>query len=104
MRAGQRDKKITVQRATITRGDFGEEIETWASLGDHWVNIKSVSGGEPIRGGKVDSQTSHIVTFRKTDLTTKDRILHGTRVFNISRILNDEQRGIDQQVMVYEDV
>ncbi len=104
MSQGQRNQKVIVQRATITRGEFGEEIETWATLSEQWVNIKSTSGGEPIRGGKVDSETTHLITLRETDITTKDRILHGTRVFNISRVINDEGRGFDQQVLAHEDV
>ena len=104
MRAGQRNQKVTIERYTVTRGDYGEELQTWATLSSQWVNIKSVSGGEPIRGGKVDSQTSHLITLRETDITTKDRIVHGTRIFNISRVISDEGRGFDQQVLVFEDV
>ena len=104
MKAGRRNKKVTVERMTAGRGDYGEEIETWATLSTAWVHIKPLSGDEKIQGGQVDAKATHLITFRKTDITPADRITRSSRVFNIVNVFNPEERGYDQQVLVFEDV
>ena len=104
MRAGRRSKKVTIQRTTPTRGSYGEEVEVWATLSQPFVNIKTISGSETIQGGQVDAKSTHLITLRKTDITPTDRILHGSRVFNIVSVMNPEERGFDQVVQVMEDV
>ena len=104
MRAGRRSKKVTIQRSTPTRGDFGEEVEAWATLSQPFVNIKTISGSEVIQGGQIDAKATHLITLRKTDITPADRILHGSRVFNIVNVMDPEERGFDQVVQVSEDV
>lgn len=104
MKAGRRNKKVTIQRTTPTRGDFGEEVEAWATLSQPFVNIKTISGGETIQGGQIDARSTHLISLRKTDITPADRIMHGSRVFNIVSVTDPEERGVDQVVQVVEDV
>ncbi len=104
MRAGRRNQKVIIQRSTPTRGSYGEEVEVWATLEQPWVHIKTVSGGETIQGGQVDAKSTHLITLRKTDITPADRIKHDGRIFNIIKLINPEERGLDQQVLVSEDV
>ena len=104
MRAGRRNKKVAIQRSTPTRGDFGEEVEAWATLSQPFVNIKTISGNEVIQGGQIDAKSTHLITLRKTDITPADQILHGSRVFNIIKVIDPEERGFDQVVQVSEDV
>jgi SPP1 family predicted phage head-tail adaptor len=104
MRAGRRSKKVTIQRSTPSRGDYGEEVEAWATLSQPFVNIKTISGSETIQGGQLDSKSTHLITLRETDVTPADRILHGSRVFNIVSVMNPEERGYDQVLQVIEDV
>jgi len=104
VRAGLRNKKVIIQRSTAGRGTYGEETEIWSTLSQPFANIKALTGGETIHGGKVDARVTHLITLRKTDITATDRINHGGRIFNITRVLNPEGRGVDQQVLVVEDV
>ncbi len=104
MMAGRRNKKVIIERSTAGRGSYGEETETWATLSQPFANIKPLSGGETIQGGQVDAKVTHLITIRKTDVTANDRINHGGRIFNITRVLNPEERGVDQKILVVEDV
>lgn len=105
MRAGRRNRKITIQRLTSGRGDYGEVTEdTWATHKQPFANVKQISGGETIQGGQVDAKATHMFTIRKTDVTPADRISYDSRIFNISRVINPEERGIDQQIIAIEDV
>ena len=37
MRAGNLDRRITLQRASVAQNGLGEEIETWADLATVWA-------------------------------------------------------------------
>ena len=104
MRAGRRTKKIIIQRSTPSRGDYGEEVQAWATLSQPFANIKTVSGSETIQGGQIDAKSTHLITLRETDVTPNDRIKHGSRIFNIVKVMNPEERGFDQVLQVSEDV
>jgi len=104
MRSGQRKRKVVVERLTSARGTYGEQTETWATLASHFANIKPMQGTETVQGGKIDPKVTHLFTFRKADITPADRITVDGRVFNISRVLNDESRGTDQLVTAIENV
>ncbi len=104
MRAGPRNKLVTIERSTDTRGDYGEVTESWATLSTAWANIKPMQGGETIQGGQVDATVTHVITLRKTDITADDRINHDNRIFNITRVLNPEERGADQVILAIENV
>lgn len=104
MRAGRRSKKVIIQRSTPTRGSYGEEVESWATLSEPWVNIKTIAGTETIQGGQIDAKSTHLISLRDTDVTPNDRILHGSRVFNIVKVMGPEERGFDQVLQVSEDV
>lgn len=104
MRAGQRNNYVIIERATDTRGDFGEVVKTWATQERAWVNIQPVAGGETIQGGQVDAKVTHKITFRDADVTAADRINHGGRYFNITRVFHPEGRGADEVALAIEDV
>lgn len=37
---GQRDRLITIQRASITTDDYGGETQTWADLAQAWARVR----------------------------------------------------------------
>ncbi|MCP5017106.1 MAG: phage head closure protein [Ketobacter sp.] len=95
---------MTIERSTTARGDYGEEVEGWATLKIVWAGIEPLSGGESIRAGAIDSSVTHMITLRFTDITSADRITFGARVFNLVRVLNHHNRGIKLQIEAKEDV
>jgi len=38
--AGQRDRLITVQRATVTTDDYGQEVPSWSNLQQAWARVR----------------------------------------------------------------
>lgn len=93
MRAGRLKRKVTIERYTTARGDYGEEVETWATLLAVWASIEPMTGTEAIQGGAVDAKVTHMITMRHTDITPADRITWSSRTFNITRVLDIEERG-----------
>ena len=53
MEAGKLDRRITIQRATVTRNAMNEEVETFAPLLTVWASARAVSDGERMQAGEL---------------------------------------------------
>ena len=40
------DRIIELQRRTVTRGDFGDEVESWSEIDKVWANVKQTGVSE----------------------------------------------------------
>lgn len=95
-RAGLLRHYVEIQRNTPTQGDSGEEIDNWAHLAYSFCSIRSTEGEEEI--------VTHQVRMRYRDITHTDRILFGSRVFNIVNVLDAGGMERDLVLEVREDV
>lgn len=93
MTAGRRDTKVTLQRFTATQDDYGEEIETWADIGQEWVAIYWGRGDE--RRQAAMEQGQQTATFNALSnsltrsLTLRDRISGDAGDFDIVGVAPD---------------
>jgi SPP1 family predicted phage head-tail adaptor len=46
VRYGRLDRRIAIQRKTVTQSPSGQPVETWATLATRWASVKPVSGDE----------------------------------------------------------
>ncbi len=95
---GQLKRKISIQSATKVQDDFGEETETWATDATMWASIQSVSGGEGITGNQINPEVTHKIMMRyRAGVTPANRVLYGTRVFDINVVRNifEENRWLE---------
>ena len=46
MRSGERDRLITVQRASTTTDDYGGETQSWADMQQAWAKVRFGLAGE----------------------------------------------------------
>lgn len=85
--SGKLDRRIVIQRATLVRNAFGEQIETWGTLKEVWAGVRPVSDGERMRAREVAAEitTRFVVRYsaQLSDLSPKDRVLYQGRVFDI---------------------
>lgn len=95
MRAGQLRHQIVLQRRTMARtANSAEMAETWTSVGTVWANVEPLSGSELLRAQQTQAETTHQVTIRHFDeLTPRDRVRFGTRLFEILSIVNRDERN-----------
>ncbi len=107
MQAGRLRHKIAIQATTPTRNEYGEPIDSWATIsgGSVWASIEPLSGKEDLPARVMDAEVSHRITIRAlSSVTTNHRILLGSRVFDINAVLNWQDRGIFMVLMCTEDV
>lgn len=75
MRAGNLDRRITIERPTVSRGETGGHEETWAVLDTLWANVRDLSGRETFSAQAAGSRVSKVVTLRwRSDITADMRV------------------------------
>ena len=87
MNAGNLDRLVQFQRATLTDDGFSM-VETWADHGDPvWAKKTDLSDGERMRATEVSASITTRFLVRWSDftygLTPKDRLISESRTYNI---------------------
>jgi SPP1 family predicted phage head-tail adaptor len=87
MLAGTLDRRIDIQRATVTLDGFGGESRTWATIGNLWASMTPISDGERFRSDEraADITTRFVVRWSSLTSTVdaKDRLIFDGRTFEI---------------------
>lgn len=96
MPAGRRAQRITLQRYTAAQDDYGEEVQTWADLGDEWAAVFYGRGDE--RRQAAMEQGAQPATFQMLSNTTtralrlRDRIVLDSVTWDITGVAPDTPR------------
>lgn len=97
---------VTILRAAEARDPVTNELKsTWGTLRQAWVSIEPRRGQERFRDGSQEATVSHIVRGHYYDLegvTAKDRVLFGSRLFDIEAVMLDESYHMDGMLAVLE--
>jgi SPP1 family predicted phage head-tail adaptor len=94
-----------IQRATETLDSFRQPIQTWNTLASRWFSFDPEAGQELIDANQLAGQTILAVRLRRyAGLQLKDRILFGTRVLNVVKILNVDELNEQMLLAVKEEV
>lgn len=89
------NKRLAIQAVTQTADGQGGWTETWATVATVWASIEPVKGWEKMQAAQMETPVTHNVTMRyRSGVTTKHRILYGTRIFDIKECLNDKEEGV----------
>lgn len=90
MLAGKLDRRIRLERATVTQNDLGEEIPTWGLLATVWASKRDVSDGERIAAAEVSAEITTRFQIRWdsswSDLNPRDRLVVDARIYGISGV------------------
>lgn len=82
--AGALDRRITVERASVTVDDFGGEVPTWSTLGEVWAEVTPISDGERWRAAEVAADVTTRFRIRwGLGVVVEDRVTYDGRTYNI---------------------
>lgn len=102
MRAGSLRNRVEVQRRVITKTGNGEAVESFEFIADAAAEIRSLAGDETFSSGQVVESQGFRIRLRWTpsidDLRPSDRLVWGTRVFDIKFVQNSGERNIEIMV------
>lgn len=78
MSAGRRDQLVSLQRFTAAQDDYGEEVQTWATVGEEWAAVFYGRGDERRQAAMEQGQQAATFAMLSNDLTRsltiRDRI------------------------------
>jgi SPP1 family predicted phage head-tail adaptor len=98
MDIGAMRHRITLQTpSTATPDGDGGFTNTWAALATVWASIVPATARdlERVVAGTVQSSATHLVTIRYlAGVTTKTRVVFGSRLLSVTGMQNPEERNI----------
>jgi SPP1 family predicted phage head-tail adaptor len=87
---GTLDRRMTIQRATVTLNEFNEPVETWSDHARVWTRRRDASATESYRAQEVGAQITARFTVRWSsqteDLNPRDRLSFDGRLYNITAV------------------
>jgi SPP1 family predicted phage head-tail adaptor len=87
MRAGGLDRRVTLQRFTVTTDDYGEEIQTWSDLATVFAEVRQQSGREFIAAAQVQADRLVVFFIRWfSGLTVLDRVSYAGTLHDIVEV------------------
>lgn len=99
MRAGKLRRRASIQRKAVSQDSYGAEVVTWAEFAAVWAGIEPLSGREFIteqQSGQGEL-TTRIRMRYLAGVKAEDRIVVGSRVFDVEAVLPDER---EREMMV----
>ncbi len=92
---GKLRHSITIEALTRAADDMGGETRTWTTFVTTWSEISPAGSAERYFGQQVQQIISHKITMRyQAGITSKMRVLFGTRYFQIHGVKNLDERNV----------
>lgn len=107
MRAGELRHRVEIWKYSVTADDSGELIETWTKDCTCWAAINPLEGTERYQAQRLDSTVTTEIKMRYIEgLTPQDRIKRCSdgRKFEVTSIINTDERNIELRMMCKESV
>ncbi len=86
--------RVTIEKPVRTADEGGTAVISWQAVASVWAEIRPKSGREVFESDQLGGRVTHDVRLRYRDgVTTKMRILHSGRIFDIRFVANQGERG-----------
>jgi SPP1 family predicted phage head-tail adaptor len=90
LQAGKMDRRITIQRVTLTYDALNNPVETWAALATVWASKLDYIGSENVAAREVGAQMTTAFRIRwsnkVSDVNPKDRLSYDSKTWNIENV------------------
>lgn len=94
MQGGKLRESVILQSKDETFTDSGQTVEDWKDFRPLFADVRSVSGSEQLKSGKVSAHRVYKVFIRAFDapeITTSMRFKWGSKILNIVYISDDRK-------------
>ena len=93
--AGILNKRITIQATTETPDGRGGFTEAWSDIGTCWADIRPLFAKQIFEYRSLNVHATHQIKVRASvDVDEDNRILYGTRIFEILTIENEAEAEV----------
>ena len=87
MRAGDIDRRITIERLTVTYSESGEPIQAWEAVATVWAKVEQQGGREFFATAQEVSERKVVFRIRWIEgLTVLDRVMLDGAVHDIHEV------------------
>ena len=97
--AGKLNRRITIQRATVTYDEFNNPVYTWKDLAKVWAARTDTAGGERLDAAAVGASLLALFLVRYSgvtaSVTSKDRLVADGVTFDITNV----RRGFSKDIV-----
>lgn len=96
--------RITFQSQSVIADEAGGQLITWVSGQSVWAEIKALSGnGEKFANGRMGSDEKFKITIRHINgIVPSMRIVYGSRIFNITKVTNIDEKNCWLEIIAEE--
>jgi SPP1 family predicted phage head-tail adaptor len=85
MRAGDMDRRITIERRVSSTGPFNEPIVSFELLADVWAEVRQQGGSEFLRAETLSAERRVVFRIRWcVGISALDRVVYQGRAHNIT--------------------
>ena len=104
MRAGRLNRRVQYQTLSEGADSLGQEEPTFTTQGTYWALIRNPGSTEALNASQMKCEASHILVMRYSGFVPSPtgRFLYGSRVFNVTGVLNIDERNREIRVMCIE--
>ena len=97
------NKRVTVQQNVETDNDRGGLTETWENVGTYWAEIKPLFAKQVFEYRSLNVHATHQIKVRAAvQVGEDDRILYGSRVFEVLTVENESEGEVVKWVICKE--
>ena len=109
MTAGKLKKRVTLETFAETPDSFGDATTgTYTTLATRWASVSPLRGRELAQFQQVHADVSHRIIMRYASdlsvLTPKDRVVLGSRNFDIISVINVREANRELQFICKENL
>ena len=87
--------RVAIQSKVSVGDGQGGFTESWATDATVWSYLRPVKGLEKFQAGQLQTPVTHKITIRyRAGVTSKQRVLYGSRVFALKEALNPDEANL----------
>ena len=103
VRAGNLRHRVTIQRKSVSLDGYGAENASWAEFARVWASVEGLAGRELWAAqAEQGEQTTGVRARWLPGVKVEDRVVFGSRTFDILAVVDATGRGREMELMCRE--
>lgn len=103
MQAGKLRHRLAIQAPTTAMDQYGEAVKTWGTVATVWGSVEPLRMQEYFEAQQTQAKATHKIEVRYLPgLSATYRVVFDARVFEVTAVLNPQERNERVQLLVVE--
>lgn len=101
--AARLNHRVTIQEHVTGRDEWGQPVDTWQDVATVWASVEPLRGQEYFAAQQVSAAVTARIRIRyRPGIRPDMRVLYGERIYNITSVIDPEERHEELQLMARE--